>query len=311
MSVNVAELKVTNLAKAKSILATKGLTFANVGISDKIKINTLVIDYTPDLKTKVEDIVKNIGISERAAITLLLETEIAKIKIDTTIQAVEKTISDAKETIGKSHIEKVIEAAKAAAPKVDAPKVDAVVETPKAKVVKLDEKLKESINQTAKEVCATKGLIYPQITISDIAIKFGEFFELTGILAVAEAKAKAKQLMEKTGITSERVCLVYMYEKEITFVPVVRTTEKTFSINFDPSSLIIVIDEQGKFNFHQKAEYTAVTKVMMALQPSLGKIAKMSNPSEKLKQLADYLNYVKVKNFKECITYVDNFIKSN
>jgi len=303
---NVDEMKSTNLAKAKSILATKGLTFANVGISDKIKINTLVLDFTPDLKAKVEDIVKNIGISERAAITLLLETEIAKIKIDTTIQVVEKTIADAKEIVGKSHIEKVIEAAKKTAPKVDV-----VAETPKAKVVKLDEKLKDTINETAKEICQTKGLIYPQITISDIAIKFGEFFTIEGILAVAEAKAKAKQLMEKTGITSERVCLVYMYEKEITFVPVVRTTEKTFSIKFDPSSLTIVIDEQGRFNFHQKAEYTAVTKVMMVLQTSLGKIAKMPNPMEKLKQLADYLNYVKVKNFKECITYVDNFIKSN
>lgn len=303
-TINITELKATNLAKAKSILATKGLTFANVGISDKIKINTLIVDYTPDLKTKVEDIVKNIGISERAAIALLLETEIAKIKVDTTIQAVEKTISDAKETIGKSHIEKVIEAAKAAAPKVDV-----VAETPKAKVVKLDEKLKETINETAKEVCQNKGLIYPQITISDIAIKFGEFYEITGILAVADAKAKSKKLMDKTGITSERVCLVYMYEKEITFVPVVRTTEKTFSINFDPSSLIIVIDESGRFNFHQKAEYTAVTKVMMALQIVLGRIGKQPNPMEKLKALAEYLNNAKVKTFKECITQTENFLK--
>lgn len=303
-TINITELKATNLAKAKSILATKGLTFANVGISDKIKINTLIVDYTPDLKTKVEDIVKNIGISERAAIALLLETEIAKIKVDTTIQAVEKTISDAKETIGKSHIEKVIEAAKAAAPKVDV-----VAETPKAKVVKLDEKLKETINETAKEVCQNKGLIYPQITISDIAIKFGEFYEITGILAVADAKAKAKKLMDKTGITSERVCLVYMYEKEITFVPVVRTTEKTFSINFDPSSLIIVIDESGRFNFHQKAEYTAVTKVMMVLQIVLGRIGKQPNPMEKLKALAEYLNNAKVKTFKECITQTENFLK--
>jgi hypothetical protein len=302
--INVSELKANNLAKAKSILATKGLTFVNVGISDKIKINTLVVDYTPDLKTKVEDIIKNIGISERAAIALLLETEIAKIKIDTTIQAVEKTISDAKETIGKSHIEKVIEAAKASAPKVDV-----VAETPKAKVVKLDETLKQKINETTKDILSTKGLIYPQIVISDIAIKFGEFFELTGILAVAEAKAKAKQLMEKTGITSERVCLVYMYEKEITFVPVVRTTEKTFSINFDPSSLTIVLGEQSRFDFHQKAEYTAVTKVMMALQTVLGKISKMPNPMEKLKDLAEYLNNAKVKTFKECITQTENFLK--
>ena len=102
-----------------------------------------------------------------------------------------------------------------------------------------------------------------------------------------------------------------MYEKEITFVPVVRTTEKTFSINFDPSSLIIVLDEQGRFNFHQKAEYTAVTKVMMALQIVLGRIGKQANPMEKLKDLAEYLNNAKVKTFKECITYVDNFIKSN
>ena len=169
--------------------------------------------------------------------------------------------------------------------------------------------MKETINETAKEVCQNKGLIYPQITISDIAIKFGEFYEITGILAVADAKAKAKKLMDKTGITSERVCLVYMYEKEITFVPVVRTTEKTFSINFDPSSLIIVIDESGRFNFHQKAEYTAVTKVMMALQIVLGRIGKQPNPMEKLKALAEYLNNAKVKTFKECITQTENFLK--
>jgi len=306
---NVVELKANNLAKAKSILATKGLTFANVGISDKIKINTLVVDYTPDLKTKVEDIVKNIGISERAAIALLLETEIAKIKIDTTIQAVEKTISDAKDTIGKSHIEKVIEAAKAAAPKVDAPKVDAVAETPKAKVVKLDEKLKDTINETAKDILSTKGLIYPQITISDIAIKFGEFYEITGILAVAEARSLAKKLMEKTGITSERVCLVYLFEKEITHIPVVKTTEKTFSIKFDPSSLTIVVNEGNRFDFHQKAEYTAITKVLTTLQSLLIKLSKLPNSMEKLKDLAEYLNNAKVKSFKECITHTENFLK--
>jgi len=100
-----------------------------------------------------------------------------------------------------------------------------------------------------------------------------------------------------------------MYEKEITFVPVVRTTEKTFSINFDPSSLIIVIDASEKFIFHQKAEYTAVTKVMMNLQAVLGKINKMENPIEKLKELAEYLNNAKVKNFKECIKYTEEFIK--
>ena len=115
--------------------------------------------------------------------------------------------------------------------------------------------------------------------------------------------------MEKTGITSERVCLVYLFEKEITYIPTVRTTEKTFSINFDPSSLIIVIDENGRFNFHQKAEYTAVTKVMMALQTVLGKIGKQPNPMEKLKELAEYLNRSKVKTFKECITETENFLK--
>ena len=299
----VSELKEKSLVAAKNILATKGLNFANVGLSDKIKINTLCVDYTQDLKDKVADIVKNIGISERAAIVILLEKEIAKIKIDTTIEVAEKTVADATETIGKAMVKKMVEAAKAAAPKVETPKV----ETPK--VVKLDEALKTKINDTVKDVLATKGLIHPQITISDIAIKFGEFYEITGVLAVAEARSLAKRLMEKTGITSERVCLVYLFEKEITYIPTVRTTEKTFSINFDPSSLIIVIDENGRFNFHQKAEYTAVTKVMMSLQTVLGKIGKQPNPMEKLKELAEYLNRSKVKTFKECITETENFLK--
>ena len=299
----VSELKEKSLVAAKNILATKGLNFANVGLSDKIKINTLCVDYTQDLKDKVADIVKNIGISERAAIVILLEKEIAKIKIDTTIEVAEKTVADATETIGKAMVKKMVEAAKAAAPKVETPKV----ETPK--VVKLDEALKTKINDTVKDVLATKGLIHPQITISDIAIKFGEFYEITGVLAVAEARSLAKRLMEKTGITSERVCLVYLFEKEITYIPTVRTTEKTFSINFDPSSLIIVIDENGRFNFHQKAEYTAVTKVMMALQTVLGKIGKQPNPMEKLMELAEYLNRAKVKTFKECITETENFLK--
>ena len=299
----VSELKEKSLVAAKNILATKGLNFANVGLSDKIKINTLCVDYTQDLKDKVTDIVKNIGISERAAIVILLEKEIAKIKIDTTIEVAEKTVADATETIGKAMVKKMVEAAKAAAPKVETPKV----ETPK--VVKLDEALKTKINDTVKDVLATKGLIHPQITISDIAIKFGEFYEITGVLAVAEARSLAKRLMEKTGITSERVCLVYLFEKEITYIPTVRTTEKTFSINFDPSSLIIVIDENGRFNFHQKAEYTAVTKVMMALQTVLGRISKQPNPMEKLKELAEYLNRAKVKTFKECITQTENFLK--
>ena len=299
----VSELKEKSLVAAKNILATKGLNFANVGLSDKIKINTLCVDYTQDLKDKVADIVKNIGISERAAIVILLEKEIAKIKIDTTIEVAEKTVADATETIGKAMVKKMVEAAKAAAPKVETPKV----ETPK--VVKLDEALKTKINDTVKDVLATKGLIHPQITISDIAIKFGEFYEITGVLAVAEARSLAKRLMEKTGITSERVCLVYLFEKEITYIPTVRTTEKTFSINFDPSSLIIVIDENGRFNFHQKAEYTAVTKVMMALQTVLGKIGKQPNPMEKLKEPAEYLNRAKVKTFKECITQTENFLK--
>ena len=299
----VSELKEKSLVAAKNILATKGLNFANVGLSDKININTLCVDYTQDLKDKVTDIVKNIGISERAAIVILLEKEIAKIKIDTTIEVAEKTVADATETIGKAMVKKMVEAAKAAAPKVETPKV----ETPK--VVKLDEALKTKINDTVKDVLATKGLIHPQITISDIAIKFGEFYEITGVLAVAEARSLAKRLMEKTGITSERVCLVYLFEKEITYIPTVRTTEKTFSINFDPSSLIIVIDENGRFNFHQKAEYTAVTKVMMSLQTVLGKIGKQPNPMEKLKELAEYLNRSKVKTFKECITETENFLK--
>ena len=300
----VSELKEKSLVAAKNILATKGLNFANVGLSDKIKINTLCVDYTQDLKDKVADIVKNIGISERAAIVILLEKEIAKIKIDTTIEVAEKTVADATETIGKAMVKKMVEAAKATAPKVEeTPKV----ETPK--VVKLDEALKTKINDTVKDVLATKGLIHPQITISDIAIKFGEFYEITGVLAVAEARSLAKRLMEKTGITSERVCLVYLFEKEITYIPTVRTTEKTFSINFDPSSLIIVIDENGRFNFHQKAEYTAVTKVMMALQTVLGKIGKQPNPMEKLMELAEYLNRAKVKTFKECITETENFLK--
>ena len=300
----VSELKEKSLVAAKNILAAKGLNFANIGLSDKIKINTLCVDYTQDLKDKVADIVKNIGISERAAITILLEKEIAKIKIDTTIEVAEKTVADATETIGKAMVKKMVEAAKATAPKVEeTPKV----ETPK--VVKLDEALKTKINDTVKDVLATKGLIHPQITISDIAIKFGEFYEITGVLAVAEARSLAKRLMEKTGITSERVCLVYLFEKEITYIPTVRTTEKTFSINFDPSSLIIVIDENGRFNFHQKAEYTAVTKVMMSLQTVLGKIGKQPNPMEKLKELAEYLNRSKVKTFKECITETENFLK--
>ena len=299
----VSELKEKSLVAAKNILAAKGLNFANIGLSDKININTLCVDYTQDLKDKVTDIVKNIGISERAAIVILLEKEIAKIKIDTTIEVAEKTVADATETIGKAMVKKMVEAAKAAAPKVETPKV----ETPK--VVKLDEALKTKINDTVKDVLATKGLIHPQITISDIAIKFGEFYEITGVLAVAEARSLAKRLMEKTGITSERVCLVYLFEKEITYIPTVRTTEKTFSINFDPSSLIIVIDENGRFNFHQKAEYTAVTKVMMALQTVLGKIGKQPNPMEKLKELAEYLNRSKVKTFKECITETENFLK--
>ncbi len=303
MTVNVAELKEKSLVAAKNILAAKGLNFANIGLSDKIKINTLCVDYTQDLKDKVTDIVKNIGISERAAIVILLEKEIAKIKIDTTIEVAEKTVADATETIGKAMVKKMVEAAKAAAPKVETPKV----ETPK--VVKLDEALKTKINDTVKDVLATKGLIHPQITISDISIKFGEFYEITGVLAVAEARSLAKRLMEKTGITSERVCLVYLFEKEITYIPTVRTTEKTFSINFDPSSLIIVIDENGRFNFHQKAEYTAVTKVMMSLQTVLGKIGKQPNPMEKLMELAEYLNRSKVKTFKECITETENFLK--
>ena len=200
----VSELKEKSLVAAKNILAAKGLNFANIGLSDKIKINTLCVDYTQDLKDKVADIVKNIGISERAAITILLEKEIAKIKIDTTIEVAEKTVADATETIGKAMVKKMVEAAKATAPKVEeTPKV----ETPK--VVKLDEALKTKINDTVKDVLATKGLIHPQITISDIAIKFGEFYEITGVLAVAEARSLAKRLMEKTGITN--ICSACMY----------------------------------------------------------------------------------------------------
>ena len=302
MTLNVAELKEKSLVAAKNILAAKGLNFANVGLSDKIKINTLCVDYTQDLKDKVADIVKNIGISERAAITILLEKEIGKIKIDTTIEVAEKTVADATETIGKAMVKKMVEASKAAAPKVETPKV----ETPK--VVKLDEALKTKINDTVKDVLATKGLIHPQITISDISIKFGGFHEITGVLAVAEAKAKAKQLMEKTGITSERVCLVYLFGKEITYIPTVRTTEKTFSINFPANSLIVILNSSNKFDFHQKSEYTAVNKVMMSLQIVLGRISKMSNPMDKLKELAEYLNNAKVKSFKECLTHTEKFL---
>lgn len=305
ITVNVAELKEKSLVAAKNILAAKGLNFANIGLSDKIKINTLCVDYTQDLKDKVADIVKNIGISERAAITILLEKEIGKIKIDTTIEAVEKTVADATETIGKAMVKKMVEAAKAAAPKVE--------ETPKVekapKVVKLDEKLKETINKTVKEVLDTKGLIHPQIIVSDISIKFGEFHEITGVLAVAEARSLAKRLMDKTGISSERVCLVYLFEKEITHIPVVKTTEKTFSIKFEPSSLTIVVNEGNKFDFHQKAEYTAVTKVLMTLQSLLVKLSKLPNSMERLKDLAEYLNNAKVKTFKECITETENFLK--
>lgn len=297
------DLKMQNLATAKNILAAKGLTFANVGISDKIKINSLVVDYTPELKAKVSDITTNIGISERAAIALVLESEIAKIQIDSTIEAAEKTISDAKKIIGKATTEKPAKEAK-----VEKPKVEAVVKEKAPKVVKIDEDLKKEINETAKEVCHTKGLIYPQIVISENSIKFAEFYEVSGILAVAEAKTKAKQLMEKTGITSERIVLVYMYRKQITFVPVVRTTERTFSINFDPSSLTIVVDEKGKFNFHQKSEYTGVSKVMINLQSILGKINRLPNAMDKLKELADHLNNAKVKSFKECITQTEIFL---
>ena len=199
-------------------------------------------------------------------------------------------------------VKKMVEASKAAAPKVETPKV----ETPK--VVKLDEALKTKINDTVKDVLATKGLIHPQITISDISIKFGGFHEITGVLAVAEAKAKAKQLMEKTGITSERVCLVYLFGKEITYIPTVRTTEKTFSINFPANSLIVILNSSNKFDFHQKSEYTAVNKVMMSLQIVLGRISKMSNPMDKLKELAEYLNNAKVKSFKECLTHTEKFL---
>ena len=303
MTVNVAELKEKSLVSAKNILAAKGLNFANIGLSDKIKINTLCVDYTQDLKDKVVDIVKNIGISERAAITILLEKEIAKIKIDTTIEVAEKTVADATETIGKAMVKKMVEAAKAAEPKVETPKV----ETPK--VVKLDEALKTKINDTVKDVLATKGLIHPQITISDISIKFGGFHEITGVLAVAEARSLAKRLMDKTGISSERVCLVYLFEKEITHIPVVKTTEKTFSINFDPSSLTIVVNDGNKFDFHQKAEYTAVTKVLMTLQSLIVKLSKLPNSMERLKDLAEYLNNAKVKTFKECIIHTENFLK--
>ena len=97
---STTDLKANNLATAKNILAAKGLTFANVGISDKIKINSLVVDYTTELKAKVSDITTNMGISERAAIALILESEISKIQIDTTIEAAEKTILDAEKTIG-------------------------------------------------------------------------------------------------------------------------------------------------------------------------------------------------------------------
>ena len=303
MTLNVAELKEKSLVAAKNILAAKGLNFANVGLSDKIKINTLCVDYTQDLKDKVADIVKNIGISERAAIVILLEKEIAKIKIDTTIDVAEKTVADATETIGKAMVKKMVEAAKAAEPKVETPKV----ETPK--VVKLDEALKTKINDTVKDVLATKGLIHPQITISDISIKFGGFHEITGVLAVAEARSLAKRLMDKTGISSERVCLVYLFEKEITHIPVVKTTEKTFSINFDPSSLTIVVNDGNKFDFHQKAEYTAVTKVLMTLQSLIVKLSKLPNSMERLKDLAEYLNNAKVKTFKECIIHTENFLK--
>ena len=298
MTVNVAELKEKSLVAAKNILAAKGLNFANVGLSDKIKINTLCVDYTQDLKDKVADIVKNIGISERAAIVILLEKEIAKIKIDTTIEVAEKTVADATETIGKAMVKKMVEAAKAAEPKVETPKV-----------VKLDEALKTKINDTVKDVLATKGLIHPQITISDISIKFGGFHEITGVLAVAEARGLAKRLMDKTGISSERVCLVYLFEKEITHIPVVKTTEKTFSINFDPSSLTIVVNDGNKFDFHQKAEYTAVTKVLMTLQSLIVKLSKLPNSMERLKDLAEYLNNAKVKTFKECIIHTENFLK--
>jgi hypothetical protein len=304
MTVNVAELKEKSLVSAKNILAAKGLNFANIGLSDKIKINTLCVDYTKDLKDKVADIVKNIGISERAAITILLEKEIAKIKIDTTIEVAEKTVADATETIGKAMVKKMVEAAKAATPKVEA---TLKFETPK--VVKLDEALKTKINDNVKDVLATKGLIHPQITISDISIKFGGFHEITGVLAVAEARSLAKRLMDKTGISSERVCLVYLFEKEITHIPVVKTTEKTFSIKFEPSYLTIVVNEGNKFDFHQKAEYTAVTKVLMTLQSLLVKISKLPNSMERLKDLAEYLNNAKVKTFKECIIHTENFLK--
>lgn len=300
------ELKMQNLATAKNILAAKGLTFANVGISDKIKINSLVVDYTTELKAKVADITTNMGISERAAIALILESEISKIQIDTTIEAAEKTILDAEKTIGKANTVKAIKAAKVKEPKAEkAPKV-VVVKEPK--VVKIDETLKIEVNETVKEICHIKGLIYPQIVISDISIKFAEFYEITGILAIAEAKMKAKQLMAKTGITSERITLIYLNRKEITFVPVVRTTEKTFSINFPANSITIVIDDKGKFNFHQKSEYTAVNKVLMSLQAVLNKIGKMPNPMQKLKELSNHLNDAKVKSFKECTTQTEIFL---
>lgn len=305
--INIVALKTTNLEKAKAILAAKGLNFTNVGISKThITIGNLTIDYTDGLKASVKEAVDSIGISERAAITLFIEKEIAKLSHANLVSAAtEATKAKAEQTL---HTAKLIADAKAKA-KADTPKVEAPkVETTKAKVVKLDENLKTKINDCVKDVLATKGLIYPQIVITNTSIKFGEFHEITGLLAVAEAQTLVKNLIEKTGITSERTCLVYLFEKEITYVPNIRTTDKTFSMYFGENSLTLLIDENGRFNFHPKLESTKLTKTILSLQIELGKIAKLQNVKQKLKELAEYLNDVKVKTFHESIPHVQNFL---
>lgn len=295
---NVAELKVTNLEKAKGILKAKGLNFTNIGITNEIKINTLSVDYSPELKLKVLDITKNIGISERAAIALLLEAEIGKIKIDETIDAAAKSISDANTIIGKA---KVVEAYK---------EIEGVTkaEIKKAvKLVKIDEVLKEEINETAKNVCHTKSLIYPQITISDITIKFANIHEITGVIAVADTRDKAKKLMQKTGITSERVVLVYMFEKILTYIPKAKVSDKSFTLKLGESSISITIDANNKFTFHQKLEYQKLANHAFELQNKIVSLVKVGNVHENLKKVSDHLNKFTVDSFRKSINILEDF----
>jgi len=130
---------------------------------------------------------------------------------------------------------------------------------------------------------------------------------LTGILAVAEAKAKAKQLMEKTGITSERIVLTYMFADVLLFVPKAKVSDKVFSLKIGESFITIMVDEKGKFTFHQKLEFAKLTSIAFELQNKIVKLVKVGNIQENLKKISDFLNKANPDTFRKSINVLENF----